>query len=97
MIVFNNFLSKHRVLIPELYNFQKLISTTHVIIDVVTKSFENIKNLFIGIFFIDLKKAFDAVSHKIWLTKFCQPNYGIRGPALLLIKSFFERQQFVTF
>ena len=46
--------------------------------------------------FIDLRKAFDTVDHKILLTKL--EHLGIRGPVLQLFKSYLEdRKQFVVF
>ena len=44
---------------------------------------------------MDIRKAFNTVSHKILLHKL--QHYGIRGPALSLIKSYFlSRNQFVS-
>ena len=44
---------------------------------------------------MDLKKAFDNVSHKIMLKRLC--HYGIRGPVYDLIGSYlFNRNQFVS-
>ena len=44
---------------------------------------------------LDIRKAFDTVSHKILLRKPC--HYGIRGPALTLIQNYlFPRSQIVS-
>jgi len=58
-----NFFKKHKVISSSQYDFQSNISTSHAMIDVITTSYENIKNdnLFTGLVFVDLKKAFDTV------------------------------------
>jgi len=56
-------------------------------IDVVTHSYDNINDgLFTGIVLVDLKKAFDTVSHKTLMLKL--RNYGIHGVAFGLLNSY---------
>ena len=65
-------------------------------LDVITATYDNIQNnLFTGLIFVDLKKAFDTVCHKTLLSKLF--SYGIRGVALDLLTSYLNsRQQFVS-
>ena len=88
------FWTKHKVLTTTQYGFQAKLSTTHALLDVITSSFENIKdNLFTGLILLDLAKAFDTVSHDFLLSKL--DHYGIRGTAKDLLQSFLKRKQFV--
>ena len=90
----NSFFIKHNVIPKNQCGFQSNISTSHVILDVVTPSYDNIDDhSYWELTFVELKKAFDTVSQNILLTKL--NNYGIRGIAHTLIRSYRDnRQQF---
>ena len=66
-------------------------------LDLTTTAHDNIdNNLHTGFVFIDFKKAFDTVCHKILMTKVA--HYGIRGVAFKLLSSYLSgRQQYVNF
>ena len=65
-------------------------------LDLVTACFGNINNkVFFSLIFVDIKKAFDCVSHKKLIKKL--DHYGIRGIANNLIESYLtNRKQFVS-
>ena len=89
------FLNKHKVILDTQYGFRSNRSTNHALIDVITNSFENInKNVYTGLIFLDLTKAFDTVNHEIIRLKL--DRYGIRGQANDLLRAFLKRKQFVS-
>ena len=66
----SNFFKKQRIIYENQYEFQSNISTTHAMLDVVTSSYDNIDNYcYTGLAFVDLRKAFDSVSHTTLLEK----------------------------
>ena len=76
----DNFIDKNNLLIDSQYGFRSGRSTSMALIELVERlsnCIEN-KNYAVGVF-IDLKKAFDTVDHKIMLKKL--ERYGIRGVA----------------
>ena len=91
------FFKKHEVLYPHQFGFQGKISTSHAMLDSTTTAYDNIdNNLHTGLIFIDFKKAFDIVCHKILMTKLA--HYGIRGVTFKLLSSYLSgRQQYVNF
>ena len=79
------------------FGFREKHSTQQAIISLVEKitaAWES-GDIAIGVF-LDLKKAFDTVPHDILLKKLYA--YGIRGPALKLLKSYLsDRTQYVIY
>ena len=92
-----DFICDNNILYDYQFGFRPKHSTQQAIItlfDNITKSLDN-GNIAISIF-IDLKKAFDTVNHRILLRKLYA--YGIRGPILKWIESYLTgRTQYVVF
>lgn len=89
------FVSKCNILNDSQYGFRSKRSTSMAVLDLVEKISNSIdKNKpTIGVF-IDLKKAFDTVDHKILLQKLC--FYGIRGTPHSWLSSYLSnRLQYV--
>ena len=91
------FLDHNGILYCYQFGFRQGHSTQQAIITLVNKitSCLDCGDLVIGIF-LDLKKAFDTVDHKILLKKLYA--YGIRGVALKLLESYLSgRSQYVVY
>ena len=86
-----NYFVENKPLFPKQLEFQINTSTEHAVLELVpntTKSFE--KREYVSGVFIDLKKAFYTVNHKILLHKL--KLYGINGTCLEWFKSYLSNR-----
>ena len=90
----DNFLTTKDIIFDKQFGFRKSHSTSHALnfsISHIEKELDD-KNHVLGVF-IDLSKAFDTIDSKL-LSKL--HNYGIKGNALELMKSYLsDRKQYV--
>ena len=93
--VLTNFLEENGVISKFQFGFRKKHGTQHAIITLVDKVTKAVDSGDIVInMFIDLRKAFNTVSHSILLEKL--HAYGIRGNMLKLCTSYLDgRSQYV--
>ena len=92
-----SYINKNDILYNGQYGFRKNFSTSLAILDLIEEITTNVdkQQVTIGVF-IDLKKAFDTIDHKILLNK--MQVYGIRGLPLKWLDSYLSnRKQFVSF
>ena len=91
------FLDKNGIIFNKQFGFREKHSTLLAACDFLCNlnlAFEQKESL-LGVF-VDLKKAFDSIDHKILFSK--SYFYGIRGTPLKLIKSYLQnRQQFTSY
>ena len=87
----------YRILYSFQFGFRHKHSTTHTIITLTEKISKSLDtgNIVCGLF-IDFRKAFDVIPHKILLKKLY--SYGIRGNLYDWFESYLsERSQYVEF
>ena len=91
----NDFLSKHKILSPNQFGFQKSNSTefaVNAILTKITNAFENKETA--HCIFLDFAKGVDTVNHNILISKL--EHYGIRGVCLNLFKNYLANRQQCT-
>ncbi len=97
VIKLDYFIEKNKLLSESQFGFQTKRSTALALMKIteeITTAIEN-KKYTIGVF-VDLKKAFDTIGHKILISKL--KSYGVRGVALNWLGSYLDnRLQYVQF
>ena len=89
------YLNKFSIISPEQYGFQKSKNTSDALLDFVNFLYDSLNNKkhVINVF-VDIKKAFDSVDHKILVKKL--EIYGVRGVCLNWFRNYLDgRCQFV--
>ena len=97
-IIYNNlldFIMDNNILYDKQFGFRKGHSTSHAIITLVDKVSKSLdKGKIVGGVYLDIRKAFDSISHQILLDKL--HKIGIRGNVHCLLKSYLMfRSQYV--
>jgi hypothetical protein len=89
------YFDKHGILVPDQYGFQPKTNTKDAMIKFISEVQTGLENkAHVLACYIDLKKAFDTVDHKILLGKL--EKYGVRGVGLAWFKNYLtNRMQFV--
>ena len=91
-----SFFTSNNTIVPTQYGFRHKRSTIHAILDLITECYDNLDiSQPSALLFLDIRKAFDSVSHDKLLKKL--DFYGIRGVANSLLKSYlYGRNQYVS-
>ena len=99
-VIYNNlldFIMENNILYDKQFGFRKGHSTSHAIITLVNKVSKSLdEGKIVGGVYLDIRKAFDSISHQILLDKL--HKIGIRGNIHCLLKSYLmSRSQYVIY
>ena len=90
-----DFIDKYNILSPKQCGFTTNSPTELAITTISDKFLYNLdKNQYTCAIFLDIKKAFDSLDHKILLKKL--DHYGFRGKIWNLLKSYMENGKICT-
>ena len=92
----HTFLNKNNIICNLQFGFRQQYSTSHTVINITENIRKALDDGSIGCgIFVDLRKAFDIVDHRILLAKLT--HYGIRGASYDWFKSYLSnRDQYVS-
>ena len=84
-----SFPGRNSLIIPTQFGFRYNHSTIYPILDIITESYQNIDvKRFSSLILLDIKKAFDSVSHEILIKKLAFTN----GVANKLLHSYLQNR-----
>ena len=84
------YLEKFALLNKKQFGFQSLKSSTDAVLYFIEKIIGNMQDNDTGAVFLDLAKAFNSISHEIFLKK--AENFNLSQSTILLLKSFLENR-----
>ena len=91
----DNFITGQNLLTPSQFGFRNGCSTTHAIVKLLSHIVQAYhRKQYSACFFLDLRKAFNTIDHKILLQKL--EHYGFRGQCYRFLRSYYQnRKQYV--